>query len=309
MSNVTSVSIRAKSLANGIVVFGGNGKGDALNQLVQPMYMTMDDDDQTIYISDQYNQRVLAWKINATQGKIVAGGNGRGVNLNQFQFTFGVAIDKKNDSLIIADYRNRRVVRWARRNGTAGETIISDIECWGLAMDSSGYIYTADPSRHEVRRWAIGETDGTLIAGGYGPGFGLDQLNQPRGVYIDRNDTIYIADPGNHRILKLTKGAKLPTIAAGGRGPGNSLLQLNNPIGSYVDNSGALYIVDNVNDRVMRWRPGAIQGEVFIGGNGRGNKPNQLNNPADITADQYGNFYVLEFDNGRIKMFPSSELN
>ena len=43
-----------------------------------------------------------------------------------------VIVDKERDNLIICDNGNRRVVRWPRRNGTSGETIISNIDCMGF---------------------------------------------------------------------------------------------------------------------------------------------------------------------------------
>jgi sugar lactone lactonase YvrE len=61
-------------------------------------------------------------------------------------------VDKKNDNFIIADSYNQRVVQWPCRNGTNRETIISNIDCCGLAMDSNGYLYVSDTSKHEVRR-------------------------------------------------------------------------------------------------------------------------------------------------------------
>ena len=53
-------------------------------------------------------------------------------------------VEKVNDSLIICDRGNRRVVRWSRRNNTRGETIISDIHCSRLSMDKNGSLYVSD---------------------------------------------------------------------------------------------------------------------------------------------------------------------
>ncbi len=44
--------------------------------------------------------------------------------------------------------------------------VICNIDCSGLAMDSNGYLYAADTSKHEVRRFRIGDASGTLVAGG-----------------------------------------------------------------------------------------------------------------------------------------------
>ena len=34
------------------------------------------DDDQTIYVADLENDRIIEWQCNAREGRIVAGGNG-----------------------------------------------------------------------------------------------------------------------------------------------------------------------------------------------------------------------------------------
>lgn len=101
---------RTKSTWKGTTVAGGMGFGNGLNQFFQSLYMIMDDH-RTIYVSDQYNHRVVAWKANATSGDIVAGGNDQGIQSDQLNSPRGVIIDKKTDTLIIADYSNRRVVR------------------------------------------------------------------------------------------------------------------------------------------------------------------------------------------------------
>ncbi len=44
----------------------------------------MDDDEQCIYIADYINHRIVAWKYGAKTGEVVAGGNGQGNQLAQF---------------------------------------------------------------------------------------------------------------------------------------------------------------------------------------------------------------------------------
>jgi sugar lactone lactonase YvrE len=57
---------------HGITVAGGNGRGKKLNQLSSPRGIFIDDN-QTIYIADFMNDRIVEWEFNATNGKIVAG--------------------------------------------------------------------------------------------------------------------------------------------------------------------------------------------------------------------------------------------
>jgi sugar lactone lactonase YvrE len=120
------------------------------------------DDDQTVYITDLDNHRIVEWKIGATSGKVVTNGNGA----HQLNSLVDVILDKERDSLIICDSENERVIRWPRRNSTSRETIISNISCVGLTMDESGSIYVVDQANNEVRRYTIGDTVGTVVPGG-----------------------------------------------------------------------------------------------------------------------------------------------
>ena len=118
------------------------------------------------------------------------------------------------------------MVRWPRRNGTNGETIISNIDCVGLTMDENGSLYVTDDGKHEVRRYRRGESQGTVVAGGNGNGNRLDQLSSPQYVFVDRDHSVYVSDWGNHRVMKWVEGAKQGIVVAGGQGEGNGLTQL-----------------------------------------------------------------------------------
>jgi hypothetical protein len=125
------------------------------------------------------NHRIVEWKSDANIGTIVAGGNGLGNETNQLYGPIDVIIDKQNNSIIISEQYTRRVTRWSCQNNTNGEILISDIDCYGLAMDMNGYLYVSDPEKHEVKRWKIGDKDGTIVAGGNGKGNKLNQLYGP----------------------------------------------------------------------------------------------------------------------------------
>ncbi|CAF4756084.1 unnamed protein product, partial [Rotaria sp. Silwood2] len=237
------------------------------------------DDDQTVYVADQWNHRIVKWKWDATSGQVVAGGNGQGSGAHQLYHPQDVIVDKERDSLVICDRSNRRVVRWPRRNGTSGETIISNIGCVGLTMDENGSLYVTDYGKHEVRRYRRGESQGTVVGGGNGRGNRLDQLSYPRYVFVDRDHSLCVSDEGNHRVMKWVKGAKQGIVVAGGQEQGNDLTQLSYPYGVVVDQLGTVYVADWGNDRIMRWPKGATQGSVIVGGNGEGGQSNQLNWP------------------------------
>ncbi|CAF1521649.1 unnamed protein product [Adineta steineri] len=145
--------------SEGTVVAGGNGKGDQLNQLNFPAYIFVDED-QSVYISDQNNNRVMKWKKGAKEGTIVAGGNGQGRNRNQLHHPQGIIVDH------------------------------------------FGQIYVADFCNHRVMRWCEGEEEGEIVVGGNGKGNQSNQLNVPMGLSFDDEGNLYVVDYLNHRIEK-----------------------------------------------------------------------------------------------------------
>ncbi|CAM6005292.1 unnamed protein product [Sphagnum balticum] len=273
-----------------------------LNQLSFPHGIYVDDN-QTIYIADFGNDRIVEWKCHENKGHIVAGGNGKGNGNNQLNFPTDVMFDKENDSMIICDYGNRRVMRWSRRKNANGQIIISDIDCLSLTMDNNGYLYVSDYGKNEVRRWRIGDKCGTIVAGGNGAGDHLNQLNSPRYVFVDADYSVYVSDWSNHRVMKWIKSATEGIVVAGGNGEGNSLTQLSLPEGVIVDQLGHIYVADRYNHRVMRWCQGAQQVTIVVGGNGEGQQSNQFNGPIGSSFDQQGNLYVADFGNHRIQKF------
>ncbi|CAF2945316.1 unnamed protein product [Rotaria sp. Silwood2] len=271
-------------LQDGITIAGGNQRGNGLSQLDSPWGICVDDDEQTIYIADTFNHRLIEWKYGAANGQIVAGGNGPGNRIDQFYEPTDVAVDKEKDCFIICDQGNRRV-------------------CYGLTRDHDRYFCIADHERHEIRRWRIGDTCETIVAGGHGQGNRLDQLDSLGYIFVDQDYSVYISDEKNHRVMKWIKGATEGIVVAGGQGAGNDLTQLSRPRGVLVDQLGTVYVADCGNHRVMLWSKGAKQGIVVVGENNQGKRSNQLYHPQDLSFDQQGNLYVVDCSNNRIQRF------
>ncbi|CAF1522077.1 unnamed protein product [Adineta steineri] len=143
----------------GIIVAGGNGKGDQLNQLNHPTFIFVDED-RSIYVSDRDNHRVIKWIEDAKEGRIVAGGDRQGRNLDQLSSPRGVTVDQ-----------------WSQ-------------------------IYVADCENGRIMRWCEGREDDEIVVGGNGKGNQLNQLNGPRGLSFDDEGNLYVADWGNYRIEK-----------------------------------------------------------------------------------------------------------
>jgi sugar lactone lactonase YvrE len=282
----------------GTTTAGGHGQGNGLHQLSRPWGVFIYDD-QTIYVADYDNHRIVEWKSDVNNGQIVAGGKGQGNRNDQLDYPSKVIVDKENDSLIICNRGSRRVVQWPRQNGRSRKTLISNIDCHDLIMDNDGYLYVSDLEKDEVRRWKIGETNGTIVAGGNGKGNRLDQLNCPSYIFIDENHSVYVSDKNNHRVMKWVKDAKEGIVVAGDQGQGNGLRQLSFPCGIIVDQLGSVYVADGWNNRVIRWLKGAREGTIVVGGNGYGDRPNQFYGPMDLSFDQQNNLYVVDWENIR----------
>jgi len=256
--------------------------------------MTMDEK-HTIYVADTYNHRILKCEIHSRTMQVVLD--------QKLDHPVQVLVDEENDCLIISDHGHRRVIRWSRQDQTIRDILISNIDCWGLAMDKNNYLYVSDIDKHEVRRYRLGESQGTIVAGGNGEGNRCDQLNQPRSIFIDHQQSIYVSDCRNHRIMKWNQGANKGILVAGGHEQGDRHYQLSYPNGLFVDTLDTIYIADCSNHRIIRWIKDSKQGQTIIGDKGYGHEPNQLFCPTDLLFDREYNLYVLDCNNHRIQRY------
>ncbi|CAF3765008.1 unnamed protein product [Adineta steineri] len=281
---------------NAITVASENGPGQKLNQFNCP-YGIFIDKKKNIFIADYLNHRVVEWKCNAKEGKVVAGGNKEGNRIDQLNRPTDVIVDQQTHSIIIADQGNRRVIQWLNQKQ---QILIHNIDCFGLAMDKHEFLYVSNYTKNEVRRWKMSEynNEGIVVAGGNGKGNQLNQLNSPGFIFVDEVQSVYVADRDNYRVMKWIKGAKEGKIVAGG-----NLNQLFYPRGIIVDYLGQIYVADFCNHRVIRWCGGKVEGEIVVGGNGKGNQSNELYGPSGLSFDDEGNLYVADYLNHRIQKF------
>ncbi|CAF0767009.1 unnamed protein product [Adineta steineri] len=143
----------------GMIVAGGNGKGDQLNQLNFPTFIFVDEN-QSVYVSDMSNHRVMKWRKDAREGRIVAVGNGKGANLNQLSEPQGVIVDHFGQ-IYVADYGNARIMRWYEEK-EEGEIIVGrnaegnqlNDPC-GLSFDDEENLYVVDSHNHRIQKFEI----------------------------------------------------------------------------------------------------------------------------------------------------------
>merc|ERR1712061_91815 len=95
---------------SGVVVAGGNGRGNGLHQFNRPSDIKIDSSGAYI-VADRFNHRIVKWIPGATQGEVVAGG-AMGTGFHQLFKPHGVALDNAGN-YIIADRNNDRIIKWA----------------------------------------------------------------------------------------------------------------------------------------------------------------------------------------------------
>jgi sugar lactone lactonase YvrE len=191
----------------------------------------------------------------------------------------------------------------------------------GLALDSAGNLFIADPGNHRVRRVDARTGVVTTVAGNgqFVSGSQVDgvlatasPLMHPTGVAFDANGNLFIVDDGVRRVDART-GIITTVVRAqyGFCGDGGSALEacFNYAYSIAVDRSGNLYLDDRFNHRVRRvdGRTGIIttlagNGQEAFSGDGGAASSAALNNPAGVAIDDARNaLYIADAGNDRIR--------
>lgn len=98
----------------GVTVAGGNGAGPALNQLNSPCGFDISRKDGSIYVADNGNNRIVLWKVNATQGIVIAGSASglAGSTALLLYSPFEVKFDANETFFYVSDLNNNRIQRF-----------------------------------------------------------------------------------------------------------------------------------------------------------------------------------------------------
>jgi uncharacterized protein (TIGR03437 family) len=327
---------RIRKVSNAVIttVAGAGSQGDngpaAGAQLYAPGGVAVDFAG-SVYVADTSNNRIR--KISKGAIATVAGngtmgyggdyGPATGAQLND---PVGVAVDSAGN-LYIADRGRVRmvsngVITTVAGNATPGyggdngPALAAQVAPYGVAVDSAGNLYIAEPGNFRIRKVSHGVI--TTVAGNGTQGFSGDggpataaQLNSPWGVAVDSDGNLYIGDQGNHRVRKVSNGA-IATVAGSGmagnwgdNGPATSA-QLQEPSGVAVDSAGTLYIADWGTNTIRQVSNGAIatiagNGTTGFSGDGGPAAKAQLFEPFSVAKDGAGNLYIADTYNNRVR--------
>ena len=274
-------------------------------------------DNETLYIADTYNNRIVLIRSNSTTAVSIIGSLGNASH----QFNQPTDVFVTNTSIYILDASNYRVQKWSRNgsNGTtvAGITGVSGSTAsnntfaysYGIQVDIFAFLYVSDRENHRVLRFPPGSTSGTsgvVVAGSSTgtAGSGPSDLSYPFSIFIDEVRSIYVADTGNHRIQRWAYGACSGVTVAGTGTAGGTTSQLDNPVSVIVDSSQVMYIGDQSNNRIHRWVVGDCEGRCLVGcTQTNGIEANQLSSLQALDLDGQGALYVSDGGNNRVQKF------
>jgi sugar lactone lactonase YvrE len=150
----------------------------------------------------------------------------------------------------------------------------------GVAVDSTGSVYVAEPVSGRVLRFGPRATSGTEFFKSPDDGSLTD-------VAVDSADNVFVSDSRRSRLWKIpTHGDTSPKQVAA-----EFWVQ---PQGLTVDAAGNLYVADSGNHRVLKFAPDLNEGtEVPF---------DHLDNPYGVAVDGRGQVYVTDNGTGRVLM-------
>ncbi|GAA3272335.1 fibronectin type III domain-containing protein [Dactylosporangium vinaceum] len=194
----------------------------------------------------------------------------------------------------------------------------------GLAVDSTGNVYLADPaSRRVVKIDQAGQLSyfaGNGSNGAVVPGPATSTpVPIPYALTTDTAGNVYIVNSTPKNVYKVTPGGVLSIVAGtGGTGPnvpGPATSSPMSPNNVATDGAGNLYIADTTSCDVLKVTPGGTL-SIFAGNNSCSGTitdgaatATTLRHANGLAADSVGNVYVSNWDTGQIsKITPAGQL-
>ena len=245
-----------------------------------------------VYVADTGNSTIRKvtpvgtnWVVTTPAGLAGSPGSADGAGTNaQFAYANGVAVDRAGN-LYVADTQSctiRKVTpvggNWVVTTlvglpGTSGSAdgTGTNAQFWapnGVAADSAGNVYVAEPGNYTIRKvtpvgtnWVVTTLAGLTRSTGSADGTGSrSRFSGPNGLAVDSAGNVYVADTGSCTIRKVTRAGMVTTLAglAGSWGSADGTgtnAQFSEPQGAAVDSAGNLYVADTGNFTVRKVTP------------------------------------------------------
>ncbi|CAF1609449.1 unnamed protein product [Rotaria magnacalcarata] len=228
----------------------------------------------------------------AQNSNTVAGGYGLGNANDELCYPYGLVIDDDQQSIIIADWGNHRILQWkinetnghVKAGGHGQGNALNQLYCpTDVLIDKeTNSLIICDRGNKRVVRWSRrdGTTEGEII------------INNIAcwGIAMDKDRYLYISDIEKHEVRQYQIGQQNGTLVAGGHGKGVGLDQLNWPTHLFVDEHYNVYVSDTWNYRVMKWTKNASEGIVVATGCPRGL---YVDSSETIYMADYGNHQLI----------------
>ncbi len=211
--------------------------GKDFNYLQSPSCVYLDSK-KNIYICDTDNHRIMKCsRDNPKEGISIVD------PFWKISRPIDLYIDQENDDIYFLDYNDEYYyrVQYLPKISTRIKASIlligNKCQSFGMDLDNHRNIYVSEYENHRVVKWLSPNYDEFIVVAGHGrKGKLLNQLTNPRGIYINkRNNDLYIAD--YNRIQLWTSGSTIGKTIV--RGPFFS------PYDIKQDCYGNLYVTDD----------------------------------------------------------------
>ena len=234
-----------------------------------------------------------------------------------FNAPHGVAVDG-DGNIFLTEYAGYRLIKlnadgtpqWSvGEGGVYGSDDTHFGGLWdgpaGVAVDSSGNTYVADPDNHRVQKCTSNGSCSTFAGVTGEPGSDDDHLEDPFDVAVDADGNVYVADQDNHRVQKCTSASACTTFAGVTDIAAGDNTHFSGPMGVAVDTHGYVYVADAWNNRVQKCAPDGSC-TTFAGVTGEwGEDFGHFWDPRDVAVDDYGRVYVADIYHQRVQVFDS----
>jgi hypothetical protein len=304
-----------------------------------------------VYVADTGNSTIRKvtpvgtnWVVTTPAGLAGSPGSADGAGTNaQFAYANGVAVDRAGN-LYVADTQSctiRKVTpvggNWVVTTlvglpGTSGSAdgTGTNAQFWapnGVAADSAGNVYVAEPGNYTIRKvtpvgtnWVVTTLAGLTRSTGSADGTGSrSRFSGPNGLAVDSAGNVYVADTGSCTIRKVTRAGMVTTLAglAGSWGSADGTgtnAQFSEPQGAAVDSAGNLYVADTGNFTVRKvtpvgtnWVVTTLAGAAGKPGSADGTGTNaQFGGVGGVAVDSAGNVYVADTGSSTIRKVTSA---